>query len=110
MKHQKTARMGRWGEYLFQGDSDLDEASYISEDAGIELYSFELEPEGSEFECGGKGLEATREHLNKGIFTKLFEKYATTGPDDNGWRIEDGQLRLVLLGSIRDVCGILNND
>jgi hypothetical protein len=29
-------KMGRWGEGLFQGDTDLDVASYISEDAEIE--------------------------------------------------------------------------
>ena len=35
--------MGRWGEGLFEGDTDLDVASYISEDAGIELYNYHLD-------------------------------------------------------------------
>ncbi|KAG4440583.1 hypothetical protein IFR05_003950 [Cadophora sp. M221] len=57
--------MGRWGERFFEGDNDLDEASMISEDAGIELYNYEIdERESNDFSFSGKGLEATREHLN----------------------------------------------
>lgn len=89
--------MGHWGEEFFQGDSDLDEASYISEDAGIELYSYELEPEGSEYDFGGKGLEATREHLNSGVLDRLFEDYNSKEKKELFYGRE---LRLVLTGNI----------
>lgn len=87
--------MGRWGESFFEGDSDLDEASYMSQDAGIELYHYGLDPEDSEYKFGGKGLEATRKHLNSGIFEKLFEKYATEA--SKSW-IFGKELKLVLFG------------
>lgn len=67
--------MGRWGELFFQGDHDLDEASYISEDAGIELLRYELNKPDEKEPTGGKGLEATREHLNNGVLNRLFEEY-----------------------------------
>ncbi|CZT50119.1 uncharacterized protein RSE6_11051 [Rhynchosporium secalis] len=35
--------MGRWGERFFEGDNDLDEASMMGEDAGIELYHYEID-------------------------------------------------------------------
>ena len=68
--------MGRWRERFFEGDSDLDEASYISEDAGIELFYYEADEPDAEHPMGGKGLEATREHLNNGVLNRLFEKYS----------------------------------
>jgi len=64
--------MGRWGEELFAGDMDQDDISDISADAGIELYRYKIEDGGE-----GKGLEATRAHLNNGVLNRLFEKYAT---------------------------------
>ena len=67
--------MGRWGECFFEGDHDLDEASDISEDAGIELLHYEIDDPGTENPTGGKGLEATRKHLNNGVLSGLFEKY-----------------------------------
>jgi len=70
--------MGRWDERLFGGDMDLDEASYISEDAGIELYSYEINEKDPEL--GGKSLEATRDHLNNGVLSRLFEEYSRSKP------------------------------
>ena len=67
--------MGRWGERFFEGDHDLDEASCISEDAGIELLYYEIDAPGTEHPMGGKGLEATRDHLNSGVLNNLFEKF-----------------------------------
>jgi hypothetical protein len=67
--------MGRWGEGLFEGDTDLDAAAYISEDAGIELYNYELDESDSEYPIEGKGLEATRAHLNNGVLERLFTDY-----------------------------------
>jgi len=69
--------MGRWAEGLFQGDFDLDEACDISKDAGIELYSYEIDPEDPDNR--GKGLEATREHLNR-VLDGLYEKYINMNP------------------------------
>ena len=68
--------MGCWGERFFEGDSDLDEASYISEDAGIELFYYEADKPDAEHPMGGKGLEATRDHLNNSVLNRLFEKYS----------------------------------
>lgn len=92
--------MGRWGDGLFESDDDLDTLSYISEDAGIEVYHYELEPNDVDspelgFGFGGKGLEATREHLNKGIFKSLFTRYAKDRYDE-----DDGFItpRIALLG------------
>jgi hypothetical protein len=67
--------MGRWGEHFFEGDHDLDEASYISEDAGIELYYYEPDKDDAKEPIGGKGLEITRGYLNGGVLSGLFEKY-----------------------------------
>ena len=67
--------MGRWGEFFFEGDSDLDEASEISGDAGIELHNYELDEPCTKYPMGGKGLEVTREHLSNGALSGLFEKY-----------------------------------
>ncbi|KAH9217530.1 hypothetical protein DL95DRAFT_459138 [Leptodontidium sp. 2 PMI_412] len=87
--------MGRWGERFFEGDNDLDEASMISEDAGIELYHYEIdEAESDDF--SGKGLEATREHLNNGVLSRLFNKYSTNDPFASG-SLSPKELRLVLL-------------
>ena len=69
--------MGRWGPYLFEGDTDLDEAIQISKDAGIELYMYEVDPEDPEH-CRGKGLEATCAHLNSGVLKELFVKTLPT--------------------------------
>jgi hypothetical protein len=86
--------MGRWGEGLFEGDIDLDEASYISADAGIELYDYEIDTENPDRE--GKGLEATRAHLNSGVLNQLFVKYATSG---GACSIVSKELLLVFLGT-----------
>ncbi|KAE8442916.1 hypothetical protein EG329_002520, partial [Mollisiaceae sp. DMI_Dod_QoI] len=88
--------MGRWGELLFEGDNDLDEAPYISRDAGIELYSYEVESN-PEYDLGGKGLEATRAHLNNGVLHRLFVDYSTK-PLKNGWSTKE--LRLVFLAAL----------
>lgn len=85
--------MGRWGENFFEGDTDLDEVSYISADAGVELYNFEKE-ENEEYDCGGIGLEATREHLNNGVLARLFEEYET-----KPLYCVDKELRFVFLGT-----------
>jgi hypothetical protein len=85
--------MGRWSEEIFGGDYDLDEASDISQDAGIELYHYELEDDNTEDKIGGKGLEATRAHLNNGVLNGLFKKY-TEEPMPLG----DKKLRLIFLG------------
>ncbi|KAE9374349.1 hypothetical protein N431DRAFT_503221 [Stipitochalara longipes BDJ] len=84
--------MGRWGEHFFEGDHDLDEASYISEDAGIELYHYELDEPDTKHPVGGKGLETTREHLNSGVLSSLFEKYLG---DKNAKFYKGKELRLV---------------
>ena len=93
--------MGSWGERFFEGDHDLDEASDISHDAGIELYSYELysyeldEP-GEKYPIGGKGLEATREHFNNNdVLSGLFEKYLSMKESELFYGKE---LRLVLTG------------
>jgi hypothetical protein len=87
--------MGRWGEGLFEGDTDLDVASYISEDAGIELYYYELDESKEEDSIGGKGLEATRAHLNNGVLNRLFTEYAKKN-DCHG--MVSKKLGLVFLG------------
>lgn len=88
--------MGLWGENLFEGDVDLDEASNISDDAGIELSHYELEPEDmpADEKLGGKGLEATREHLNNGTLDRLFQEYATKRTN---W-MASKELRFIFLG------------
>ncbi|KAG0646339.1 hypothetical protein D0Z07_8420 [Hyphodiscus hymeniophilus] len=68
--------MGRWGEGFFEGDDDLDISYYISQDAGIELYHYEVE-QNPELDFGGKGLEATRDHLNNVVLSQLFRQYST---------------------------------
>ncbi|KAL2067707.1 hypothetical protein VTL71DRAFT_15803 [Oculimacula yallundae] len=89
--------MGRWGERFFEGDNDLDEASMMSEDAGIELYHYEIdEREEPDFSFKGKGLEATRAHLNSGVLSRLFNEYSTTDPFKKG-SMSEKELRLVLL-------------
>ncbi|RDW75245.1 hypothetical protein BP6252_06387 [Coleophoma cylindrospora] len=90
--------MGRWGEGLFEGDHDLDEASYISEDAGIELYHYEIDEKDPE--SLGKGLAATRAHLNNGVLDRLFEQYSVKAntDDENSWGNE--KLRLVILAAL----------
>lgn len=80
--------MGRWGERFFEGDSDLDEVSYISDDAGILLYQYEVKD-------GGKDLEATREHFNNGILSRLFQEYATKPR-----QVVTTELRFVHLGNV----------
>lgn len=87
--------MGRWGEHFFEGDSDLDEASEISHDAGIELYHYHLDEPGEEYPLGGKGLDATRDHLNNNVLSGLFEKYLATKKSEFFYGQE---LRLVLTG------------
>ncbi|TVY85116.1 SET and MYND domain-containing protein [Lachnellula suecica] len=87
--------MGRWSEDLFGGDTDLDEASYISEDAGIELYMYEIDPEYPDERA--KGLEATRAHLNSGVLDKLFVKYAAAKA--TAYSFVSKELRLVFLGA-----------
>jgi hypothetical protein len=96
--------MGRWGELLFKGDYDLDEAFFISKDAGIELYYYEVDTE--EPEHGGKGLEATRAHLNCGILNDLTTKYATTKSTNC---FIDMKLRLVFLGKLLHTYPVLSN-
>jgi hypothetical protein len=87
--------MGRWREGLFEGDTDLDFASDISADAGIELYYYELDESNEEDGMGGKGLEATRAHLNSGVLNRLFTKYSK-GNDWGG--LVSKELGLVFLG------------
>ncbi|MAD87400.1 MAG: hypothetical protein CL912_30950 [Deltaproteobacteria bacterium] len=92
--------MGRWGERFFEGDNDLDEASMMSADAGIELYNYEIdERESEDFSFSGKGLEATRDHLNSGVLSRLFNKYATNKSFADG-SMSCKELRLVLLGKV----------
>ncbi|KAH7378064.1 hypothetical protein BKA64DRAFT_648784 [Cadophora sp. MPI-SDFR-AT-0126] len=92
--------MGRWGERFFQGDNDLDEASMMSEDAGIELYNYEIdEREGEDFSFSGKGLGATRDHLNNGVLSRLFNKYSADDPFKSG-SMSSKELRLVLLAAL----------
>ena len=74
---------------------DLDEASYISEDAGIELYSYEINEKDPEL--GGKGLEATLNHLNNGVLSRLFEEYSRSKPKHS---IVQKELCLVFLGKL----------
>ncbi len=69
--------MGRWGDLLFEGDTDLGLVGDIGEDAGMELYHYEIE-ENEEQILGGKGLKVTREHLNNCVFDRLFTEYTTT--------------------------------
>ncbi|KAH7310022.1 hypothetical protein BKA65DRAFT_485239 [Rhexocercosporidium sp. MPI-PUGE-AT-0058] len=89
--------MGRWGERFFEGDNDHDEASMMSEDAGIELFDYEIvEAESDDLPFSGKGLEATREHLNNGVLSRLFNKYFTSDPFASG-SLSPKELRLVLL-------------
>jgi len=87
--------MGRWGDLFFEGDSDLDEASYISEDADIELYNYELDEPDAENPMGCKGLKATRDHLNNDVLGNLFEEYLATKEDKFFYGKE---LRLFLTG------------
>lgn len=82
--------MGRWGECLFEGDTDLDVASFIAEDAGIELFHYDAP------DLNGKGLEATRQRLESGVLTRLFEQYATT---EDPYHLVTKDLRLVFLGT-----------
>ncbi|KAK0101129.1 hypothetical protein ONS95_012890 [Cadophora gregata] len=92
--------MGRWGERFFEGDNDLDEASMMSEDAGIELYYYEIdERESEDFSFSGKGLEATRDHLNNGVLRSLFNKYSANEPFLSG-SLSSKELRLVLLAAL----------
>ncbi len=90
--------MGRWGEYLFEVDHDLDEASSISEDAGIELYYYELESKDEKHKFGGKGIEATRERLNNGILSDLFKRYSEFKSGPEFWGNPD--VKLVSLGKL----------
>ena len=90
--------MGRWGERFFEGDNDLDEAAMMSEDAGIELYHYQIdERESDDLPFSGKGLEATRQHLNSGVLNRLFNKYSGQNPAATG-SMSTKELRLVLLG------------
>jgi len=82
--------MGRWGEELFAGDTDMDEIYTMSEDAGIQLYYYEIEAGGE-----GKGLEATRTHLNNGVLDRLFKEYAVK---ESMFPVSK-ELRLVFLGA-----------
>jgi hypothetical protein len=88
--------MGRWGEGLFEGDTDLDVASYISEDAAIELYNYKLDGSDEKHPMGGKGLEATRAHLNNGVLNRLFMEYSKK-KDCHG--MVSKELGLVFLGT-----------
>lgn len=74
--------MGRWGEGLFEGDVDLDFVSEISQDAGMELLNYDM-VDPKEPQYSGKGLEATRNHLNNGTLDRLFKEYATKSM--GGW-------------------------
>ncbi len=87
--------MGRWGELFFEGDMDFEEASDISGDAGIELYYYELDAPGEEYKTGGKGSEATRDHLNDGVLSRLFKQYSNMKADDC---FVGRELHLVFLG------------
>lgn len=86
--------MGRWGEFLFEGDNDLETAMDISRDAGIELYHYEI-CDDPELPFTGLGLETTRDHLNNGILKRLFDQFTTRNPT---YEIESGGLRVVFLG------------
>lgn len=66
--------MGAWGPYLFESDTHLDVAIGLSEDAGIELYCYNKSDDDNNDERG-KVLEATRDHLNSGVLTRLFDQY-----------------------------------
>lgn len=83
--------MRRWVERLFEGDTDLDKASSIYSDAGIELYNYEID---DEYDMGGKGIHATSEHLNGGNLKRLFEEYATKQE-----QCVSKELRYVFLGT-----------
>lgn len=91
--------MGRWGQGLFEGDHDLDEAISMSVDAGFELYHYELSRDG-QHNFGGIGLEATRDRLNGGVLDRLFTKY-TSEPIPDLLGDSDKKLRLILLGTQR---------
>lgn len=95
VSRQAFVNMGRWGELLFEGDIDLDTASEISHDAGTELLHYEVNAEDPEF--GGKGLEATREHLNNGALKRLFNEYSAK--DFSKDYFVGKELRLVFLGN-----------
>lgn len=65
--------MDRWGERLYPDNYHFDEAKVISREADIELLHYEIDPKNPK--AGGLGLEATRAHLENGVFDDLFEKY-----------------------------------
>ncbi|CZR60197.1 uncharacterized protein PAC_10093 [Phialocephala subalpina] len=95
--------MGRWGELLFEdlaptGDSDLDQASIISEDAGVELWMYDITDDNERPDPPAKGLEATRAHLNDGVLHRLFIDYSSKPlKDDMG---QSKELRLVFLAAL----------
>ena len=71
--------MGRWGFLLFQSDYDLDIASDLSRDAGVELYMYDAP------ELDGIGMEATRMKLNKGALAEVFDKYKKKTASEMFW-------------------------
>jgi hypothetical protein len=88
--------MGRWGDLLFEGDMEFDMAGDISADAGIEVYHYEIEEDPNPKDSfGGKGIEATRDHLNNGVLSRLFEEYKTKPMEYPTSR----EMRFILLGS-----------
>lgn len=95
--------MGRWGERLFEGDADLDEAASISDDANIELLDYE--PIKDHPDPTRKGLEATRRHLDSGVLDLMFDEYKTK---KESWGIGK-ELRFVFLGTQPDPDALLRS-
>jgi hypothetical protein len=89
--------MDRWGERFFDGEYVV-EAYEISKDAGLELLHYEIDKSVEKPRSGGKGLEATREHLNNGTLSHLFETYL--GEGRGCFYRGRKELRLVLTGKL----------
>ena len=87
-------KMGCWGDGILQGDADMDVADEISADAGFELHMWW---DTDEKESKALGLEGTRDKLNEGVFTTLFDKYKSKSFRTSFWEKRRYTVLLVVL-------------
>lgn len=91
--------MGFWGDRLFESDRDLDIASDIGGDAGMEIPLYWDDPDSPE-------SKAAREKLNDDLFKRLFDKYKSAPDVSSEFSLWSNKLYLVILVALAMPLGV----